>query len=194
MSQRVIKKLEVGDVILQPLNCYLCNLIEVEERSIFSHVGIVIEKTFEKNGSKVLIAEAYGEKVAKVELSQFLKKTQENQTELVLRPREFGSLKRDSLQKIAKKIQSVFEKSFKGKSYDPEFLLNNDKYYCSELVMDLLNHVLKNKILTKPMHYLENRTAWEAYFEKIGSQVPDSLPGISPGDLERLGLFQTVPL
>ena len=33
---------QTGDILLQPLHCRLCDLIEEEEQSIYSHMGLVI--------------------------------------------------------------------------------------------------------------------------------------------------------
>ena len=46
-------ELKVGDVLLQPLSCWSCSLIEAQEKSIYSHMGVVIE-----NDPEVLVAEA----------------------------------------------------------------------------------------------------------------------------------------
>ena len=52
--------LRPGDILLQPLHCRLCNLIEAQTDSIFSHIGIVINE-------KSDVAEAFS-KVRKVTL------------------------------------------------------------------------------------------------------------------------------
>ena len=57
--------LEVGDLILQPLHCSLCSAIEQETDSIYSHIGIIIQK------KPLLVAEAF-EKVRIVSIKEFL--------------------------------------------------------------------------------------------------------------------------
>ena len=57
--------LEVGDVILIPVKCYVCSAIEVNTNSRFSHLGIVINKQKE-------VAHALG-KVKKEPFENFLK-------------------------------------------------------------------------------------------------------------------------
>ena len=58
-------QLEVGDIILIPVKCYVCSAIEVNTNSRFSHLGIVINKQKE-------VAHALG-KVKKEPLTNFLK-------------------------------------------------------------------------------------------------------------------------
>ncbi len=38
-------ELKVGDILLQPRECWSCSLIEEQENSIYSHIGMVIEVT-----------------------------------------------------------------------------------------------------------------------------------------------------
>jgi hypothetical protein len=71
--------LRTGDVLLQPLNCWACSLIEAEEETIYSHIGVVLAVTPE-----VLIGEAFGT-VRKISLAEFNKKTEAGQKLMVLR-------------------------------------------------------------------------------------------------------------
>ncbi len=165
-----------GDVILQPMRCYLCRLIEMHEESSFSHMGVVVDV----EGERVWVAEALGV-VRLVELGEFLQKGGSTREHLWLRPRESGPFPL---------LAAV--KPWLGAPYDHEFRWNNvaadgrEKLYCSELVAKLLNLFLVDDLPTKTMDYSRHRTEWERYFR---GQVPDGLPGNSPADFERSAQF-----
>jgi hypothetical protein len=173
---------QAGDVLLQPLDCYLCNLIESEEETIYSHVGIVV---FERNG-QILVAEAYGATVRLVTLDQFLLKTQKSQSILALRPKEFEFFSDQEKEDFSSKLIADYQQFWAEKPYDGQFSMDDEKVYCSELVLKLLNPYLSVKIPTKKMHFDKNREQWLKYFSQ---HIPDGEPGISPADFERSNLF-----
>jgi hypothetical protein len=173
---------QAGDVLLQPLDCYLCNLIEAEEDSIYSHVGVVIG---DQNGL-TLVAEAFGPTVRLVTLDQFLLKTQKSQTILALRPIELDHLSPEEKYSFSLKLIADYQQFWAEKPYDSEFSMDDEKIYCSELVLKLLNPFLSVKIPTKQMHFSKNRDVWERYFSQ---HLPDGEQGISPADFERSNLF-----
>lgn len=163
-------KLKAGDVILQPLKCWSCSLIEDQENSQYSHIGIVVEKN-----KKLLIAEAYG-LVKLVTLEEFIKKTHPNKKNKVLRIKNQLISKTDVLDGI---------KLFLGNPYDRGFLWNNyiegrEVIYCSELVYKVLNPLVKfNSLSPKRMSFDENPELWDRYFR---GQTPRGELGISPED------------
>lgn len=168
--------LRPGDVILQPLHCYLCRMIELQEASEYSHMGVVIETSPE-----VWIAESLGS-VKVVKLSDFLGKGDKTRAHLLLRPREAGPfLLKEAITPLL------------GSDYDHDFRWDNlgrdgrEALYCSELVAKLLNQVLREDLPTKQMNYTENRAYWERYFR---GHVPDGLPGNSPADFEKSSQFK----
>src|SRR5438046_128198 len=71
-------ELKVGDILLQPTDCWSCDLIEAEEDTIYSHIGIVI------SDSPLMIADSNG-KVKKQSLESFNKITEKGQQIRVLR-------------------------------------------------------------------------------------------------------------
>src|SRR5690606_32114870 len=75
------RDLKVGDILLQPLDCWACTLIEEEENTIYSHLGVVISV------SPLRVAEAY-RKVEDISLEEFLIKTQPGEKVLILRSKE----------------------------------------------------------------------------------------------------------
>ena len=171
-----------GDVLLQPLQCWSCNLIEEEESSIYSHVGIVISTT-----PTVQVAEALG-KVKSLPLETFAARTEPGQTLRVLRLRN-SRLHNSNL------LAETFESEFNGLSYDHQFLWDNldpsnhEVLYCSELVAKLLERAWGVHISLKRMHFDHNPELWRRYFN---GPPPAGEWGLSPADLERSTLFKTI--
>lgn len=173
--------LQSGDVLLQPLKCWTCSLIEAEEESIYSHIGLVYVDPLKK----IWVLESYMPGVRKVTLEEFLSKTEPGLDVLVLRSYESKSFPKN----FSNDFINRFETEFEGLPYDRSFLFDDSKLYCSEFVLKLLNNFLKNPIPTKKMHFVKNREHWEKYFH---GQIPDGLDGISPSDFMRNGLFKEV--
>lgn len=175
--------LKNGDIILQPTSCYLCSLIESEEKTEYSHMGVLVTDGVHWN-----VMEAWGT-VRLTSLGEFLSRRKKNSKSLVLRA--------DHLQNQTVRSSDLlirFISHFEGLHYDSHFLWNNsddrgEKLYCSELVAKLLNPFLKEGIQTKPMHFEVNREFWIQYFH---GTPPDGQPGLSPGDFERSPLFHKV--
>lgn len=162
-----------GDIILQPLNCWSCSLIEGEEDTIFSHMGIVSIED-----QKIYVYEAYLE-VRKVTLEHFLEKTQQGQKNTVLR------LNRDDFNFSS--VKEDFEQLL-GNPYDRGFLWDNlvdgkESLYCSEFVYKVLVKKINFVDLRpKKMHFDFFYDHWKRYFN---GNVPVGELGISPGDFER---------
>jgi len=176
-------ELRVGDILLQPLDCWSCSLIEAEEDSIYSHMGVVVSE------SPVMVAEALGT-VRLLPLEQFHSKTQKGQKLLVLRYRDL--LIQEELLNHGEEFRLEYFRKFDGKKYDHDFLWENvdelgqEKIYCSELVTKLFLSFVNVAVPVKRMHFDKNRELWEKYFN---GKVPAGEWGISPGDYERSDLF-----
>jgi hypothetical protein len=174
----------LGDILLQPLKCHTCSLIEAEENTIYSHIGIVI-----KTHPEVLVAEAY-ESVQAVSLNQFQKKTEPGQNIKILRFRNSGI--NSALTKDEARNWNIFLKDFNDHGYDRQFLWNNfdpkgrELFYCSELVSKLLQAFLQIETPIKRMHFQQNREAWIKFFK---GQPPDGQWGNSPADFHQSELF-----
>jgi hypothetical protein len=177
-------ELRVGDVLLQPLDCWACSLIEEEEESIYSHIGVVIATKPE-----IIVAESY-KKVRAISLSEFNNKTQKSQKIGVLKFRhpELRAL----FENQSQRLKDLFNQNFQDLSYDSEFLWNNidaqgnEKLYCSELLSKLFQAFAGIETPIKQMHFNKNRDQWIKYFK---GNVPDKKWGNSPGDFERSELF-----
>jgi hypothetical protein len=164
----IATSLQTGDILLQPLSCYVCSLIEAQEKTIYSHMGVVLEVAGEMK-----IAEAYGQ-VRIVSVQEFLSKTEKGQSVLHLRPR----LLFDE-QLLIEKYFSLFHE----RAYDERFLWHNgEKYYCSEFIYKLFLSLGFKVASPKIMSFDVNYEAWERYFK---GEVPMNEVGISPADFLR---------
>ncbi|MBC7691555.1 MAG: hypothetical protein H7222_07275 [Methylotenera sp.] len=176
--------LEVGDVLLQSMSCYACSLIEAEEDSAYSHMGIVLSTLPE-----VMIAEAWGP-THLVALREFVKKSKTGSRLRVLRFRNPEVNRFLTVHQV--EWRRIFAADFNGNAYDDQFLWNNfdergrEKFYCSELVTKLIATQIDLELPVKRMHFTKNRDAWARYFHGV---IPDGKFGNSPGDFERSELF-----
>lgn len=168
--------LRVGDILLQPLSCWSCSLIEAQEGSEFSHIGVYIGE------GKVL--EALGS-VRVISLKDFVKRTKKGSKVLVRRPYKL----------IDKENFLLKANSFIGFPYDKTFSWNNfiddkEALYCSELVYKLFYDLipLKNTV-PKRMPFDINPLAWDRYFN---NETPRGDLGVSPEDFNKSVDFYTV--
>lgn len=177
------KDLRVGDILLQPLDCWTCTLIEQQERTDYSHIGIVVQVYPE-----VLVAEAFI-KVRFVSLKTFHEKTEKGMGLLVKR------LNSPSFDDNSQDFFDYVKENFLGLKYDSHFLWNNvddegrEKIYCSELVSKSLEGFLGIKTPRKIMTFDVNPKKWEKFFRAKDARVPKGEWGNSPGDFERSSLF-----
>ena len=169
-------KYEHGDLIFQDLDSSpLCDGIEQVTIGFdslnFSHVGMV---TIINNNSYVL--EAYNG-VDTVNLDDFLKRS----PKIIV-----GRLKQEYKHLIPQAVEEGLK--FIGKKYDEEFLLNNNKFYCSELIYEIF-YLANNKqdfFNLKPMTYkVNNKTLpiWADYFDGLKQPIPEGQLGINPGGI-----------
>ena len=75
-----------------------------------------------------------------------------------------------------------------GTEYDDQFLLNNQKMYCSELIYTIFMLANNNDDFFQlhPMTFKVNgRTLdiWIDYFEKLNMKIPERELGINPGSI-----------
>ena len=163
--------LKVGDILLQPLHCWSCSLIQAQTKSEYSHIGVVIET----NGKSVWVAESFFN-VRKITLAEFKSKTQKQSSIKVIRPFY-----------VAHKLSMYYQQFFHGLSYDNKFRWYNsdelgEKIYCSELVYKLFKMSGMHIPRINPMKFDINREHWERFFR---GDIPDGELGISPEDFNR---------
>ena len=177
-------ELKVGDILLQPLNCWSCMLIEAQEKSIYSHMGLVIETT-----PSVKVIESLGV-VRKVDLRDFDSRTKKDQKLAVLRFKDQQI--NQYLSEHQNHLLHVFETKVRGLPFDSAFLWDNfdesgaEKLYCSEMITKLLVDILKIELPLKRMKYDINRELWIQHFRGL---PPDGKWGNAPADFEKSPLF-----
>ncbi|MBA7711216.1 hypothetical protein ES703_120171 [subsurface metagenome] len=89
--------------------------------------------------------------------------------------------------------------ALKGKPYDKVFVINNEAYYCSELIYEIfLRANGNNPVFTlQPMTFKDPDTgetlpAWEDYFSELGVSIPEGKPGINPGGISRSSVLSII--
>lgn len=179
-------ELQNGDLLFQDLDCGgLCEAIESVttgyKNATFSHVGIV------KIGSdgNVQVLEAIGKEVHYTPLATFLNR----QLDAEKKPKVAVGRFKKEYQPLIPKAFAASEK-YLGKPYDDVFALDNDAFYCSELVYFMFKDANNNEpvFALNPMTYAENGTdkimpVWEKYFRELNARVPQNDPGLNPGGI-----------
>ena len=177
---------KTGDLLFQDLDCGpFCEAIEKVTEGFdgldFSHVGIAC---IENN--KTFVLEASGRGVVKIPIDSFLIRSldSESHPKVVV-----GRLKPEYQYTIPKAVKKSI--SLLGKKYDDYFDINNDRYYCSELVYYSFVDSTGNSLFhLAPMTFIAPGTqqlfpAWADYFRALNVPVPEGKPGLNPGGISR---------
>lgn len=106
---------------------------------------------------------------------------------------------------VVKRLNKVFPQeevlkmasSYVGQPYDWEYRPDNGKIYCSELVVEAFIDEDGNKIFSnQPMNFLDAEGNlpgfWEDLFLKLGTEVPQGVPGSNPNDLSKSPDLETI--
>ena len=171
--------LQEGDLLFQDLDSSpLCDAIELVtpgyKDANFSHIGLVV---LDNDILKVL--EAIPPKVVLTPIANFLNRSHDNNKKPKIIVGRLNSKHQHSI-----KDAIFFAKKQIGIAYDIEFLMENNKYYCSELIYDAFK---KDSIFQlQPMTFLHPKTndtltVWKNYYSKLGIKIPQNEPGINPG-------------
>lgn len=157
----------------------------------YIHVGL-ISSDAKKSGLTLLEANE-SEGCVSTDLDQYLASHSDDQTILILRPLEFEE-SYDAIE-IASAINQNFAENMEGHSYNTSMVLDTSSekgrnYYCSELVMELLNPLLHSKIPTHTMTFEDK--IWDTIFRIKGFPVPRGKQGISPSDFVQLKTFKLI--
>lgn len=86
-----------------------------------------------------------------------------------------------------------------GKEYDYAFILNNDKYYCSEFIYDIFLKSNNNQ----PVFELNTMTFkangsdeflsnWIEYYKKLNQPIPEGELGINPGAMSKSDVLEII--
>ena len=172
-------QLNEGDLLFQDLDSSaLCDAIELVtpgyKGANFSHIGLIVS-----DDGKLKVLEAIPPKIILSEIDDFLNRSfdKDGKPKVIV-----GRLKDEYNNIIPKAIEFVNKKI--GVDYDEVFLLNNEKYYCSELIYEAFE---KDSIFQlQPMTFLHPETKevlsiWEEYYSDLKVEIPQNKLGINPG-------------
>jgi uncharacterized protein YycO len=187
--------LKSGDLLFSDSDCGpLCDAIEKVTRGYqgtnLSHVGI----TAIDANNRMIVIEAVSEGVVSNNLQAFLNRnTDANGLPRII----VGRLKKPYRHFIPTAIKEA--ENLKDKPYDKEFDINNDKYYCSELIYEIFKRANNGKPIfeLKPMTFKDPQTGqifpvWREYFTKLEIDIPQGKPGINPGGISRSSALDIV--
>jgi aminopeptidase N len=177
--------LKAGDLLFQDLDCGpLCDAIESVTRGYkgahFSHVGIVVPD----GAGQLKIAEAIGESVRLTDFNEFISRYLDvlGRPKVVVGRIKDNMITVNALDKIGKYI---------GKTYDDIYDIDDDKYYCSELVYYIYTDKNNNYLFQLyPMTFKDSITgqvfpSWKKYFDTLNTTIPEGNPGINPGSISK---------
>lgn len=177
-----ISHLRPGDVLLVPLNCYVCNAIEKETGVPYSHSVVVGNSSVSAN--EIFVYEAWGS-AKKTNLTEILARAEKKTRLFLLRPTEFTTDSRPT----ATDLSTVFANQFNNAEFDDEYLWNNsgkngaEKLYCSEFVVKFINTFLKNPQPPLPMSFAKLNAFWKKYYAQFDMEIPEGELGASPATL-----------
>lgn len=173
-------KLKNGDLLFININCgAMCDAINAVTEGFngndFNHMGIVVLEE-----SNVFVYEAVGKGVSKTPLKDFLRATKNA---------VYSARLKNKYQHLIPAALAYCESQL-GTSYDDDFLYNNGKYYCSELIYDAFLNANNHKPFFKlfPMTYKEPKSneffaVWVDHFKKQGIEIPEGKLGCNPGGM-----------
>ena len=172
-------QLKVGDILFQDLDSSpLCDAIELVTPGYhdanFSHIGLVVS-----DNDTLKVLESIPPKVILTNLDDFLNRSsdQNGKPKVIV-----GRLNKDFSYSISNAVS--FSKSQLNKEYDDVFLMNNDKYYCSELIYEaFLNDSIFNLHSMTFLHPETKDTlaTWKDYYSELRVEIPQNKLGINPG-------------
>lgn len=149
----------------------------------FTHVGIV---SIDSTTSEIYVIEATHPKVCITPLDEYLHPKGDK-----CAPKSVVGRLKGEYQNLIPQALNEAEK-LTGKDYDDAFDLENDQYYCSELIYDILlkanngTPVFPLNVMTfKSKDTGEYSPNWVTHFEKLGILIPEGELGINPGAMSQ---------
>ncbi|NJN77641.1 MAG: hypothetical protein HC803_04355 [Saprospiraceae bacterium] len=188
-------QLQEGDLLFQDSDCgEFCDAIEAVTEGIngyeFSHVGLLMK---DKDGTlKVMEAITVG--VVLTPLDSFLNRSfdAKNQPKVVV-----GRLKSEHQNLVSDAIKFIHSKM--NATYDFVFNIENDSFYCSELIHLAFQSANNNQPIfeTPKMTFKAPNTdstfaIWQTYFEELGQPIPEGKIGLNPGSMSRSPYLEIV--
>lgn len=175
--------LKNGDLLFININCgEMCDAINAVtdgyKGNDFNHMGMVVLD----NHKNIFVYEAIGNAVVKTPLKTFLAYTQK---EIYI-----GTLKKKFLHLIPQALK--FCETQLGVPYDDDFIYNNGKYYCSELIYDAFLQANNKEAFfqLEPMTYKEPGSndyfpVWINHFNERKIEIPENKLGCNPGGMSK---------
>ena len=155
----------------------------------FTHVGMV----FIDERDSIFVLEATHPRVALTPLNDYLY------------PEKKGIYPKSVVFRLKQEyrycIPKAIEEGLKliGKEYDDAYTLNDDKYYCSELIYEMLLNanggvpVFQLNTMTFKSPITEDfLSEWIEHYKKLGVPIPEGMPGINPGAMSRSAVVEFV--
>ena len=175
-------KLKEGDLLFQDLDSSpLCEAIESVTSGYnnynVSHIGFVINV----NG-ELKVLEAIPPKVKLTALDTFLFRSTDSNNN----PKVFvGRLNEKFKNVIPAAVDYCLNRlEF---TYDEFFLMNNNKYYCSELIYESFNSNNIFKLEKMNFNNLDGgkNEIWQKYFDELNMTIPQDSLGINPAAMSK---------
>ncbi len=193
-QQPVHNELREGDLLFQDLNCgSLCDAIEAVTEGVngkdFSHCAMVVSIN-----DTLKVIEAIGGEVQVNSLKTFFIRSGDT---ISIQNITIGRPKKEYEALIPKAVAYAIQQI--GQPYDDEFLLNNNKLYCSELLYESFKAANNNHdfFVLQPMTFKDPETndffpAWVDYYQALQEPIPEGEPGINPGLISRSGKIEII--
>ncbi len=196
LTNKPLATLQEGDLLFQDLNCgELCDAIEAVTQGVdgrdFSHCALVV-----KINDTLKAVEAIGDKVQVNSIKNFF-----------ARSGDTASIQNITVGRVLEKYQPIVAKAALkakahiGEPYDDVFLMNNNSWYCSELLFDAFKEAndTKDFFELNPMTFKDPKTktffpAWVDYYKQLNQDIPEGKPGINPGLISRSDKIQIIPI
>ena len=187
--------LKEGDLLFQDSDCGpFCDAIEKVTFGInqfkFSHIGLVVKNQKEE----LVVLEAISKGVIETPIDNFINRSfdADNNPKVVV-----GRLKPEFTHLLVAAVDSAYNRI--GKPYDEIFDIENDEYYCSELIY----LAFKEANDGQPVFQLQAMTfndpdtqkpfpIWVDYYKKLGKPIPEGQPGLNPGGISRSEYIEIV--
>ncbi|MDA3862454.1 MAG: YiiX/YebB-like N1pC/P60 family cysteine hydrolase [Deltaproteobacteria bacterium] len=174
-------KIKKGDLIFQKIECGdLCTAIAKSTAKKgypdINHVAVV-----ERVKPEIILIEAY-KKVKRIKFAKFVERSVNSGGKAKI-------LAGRVIQRYTGALPFVLEemRARLGKPYDKYFLPANGAYYCSELISDSFAAKGYRIFPRRPMFFGEKSSKsyriWKKYFNKLGSIIPQGIPGTNPVQL-----------
>ena len=189
-------ELQEGDLLFQDIKCGgLCDAIEAVTQGIggkkFSHCAMVVSIN-----DTLKVIEAIGSQVQVNSVRNFFKRSGDS---VFIKNITVGRIKEAYKSLIPKAI--AFAKQQIGQPYDDIFLLNNGKWYCSELLYESFKAANQGKDFfeVQPMTYKDPKTheyfpAWIDYYKALNQDIPEGKLGTNPGLISRSDKIEIIKI